>query len=190
MAVAVEQLRRVRADLVLSRTSHGARPVAGALRRAYEEIDGVLREFLRRRLASEDDAADLAQEVYLRLTRLDHPERVRCLKAFAFKTATNLLRDRSRRVHTRVTQTAVGLDEIEIADLSSDPHAALESDQAYAAIAAALAALQPATRQAFLWHRVDERPQAEIAARLGVSVSMVEKHIVRALAEVRKALTA
>jgi RNA polymerase sigma-70 factor (ECF subfamily) len=157
---------------------------------AYAEIDGVLREFLRRRLASEDDAQDLAQEVYLRLTRLDRPERVRCLKAFAFRTALNLLRDRARRVHTRVSERAVGIDDVDLPDPGADPQAALESDQALAAIERALGRLHPATRQAFLMHRIDERPQGEVAAALGVSVSMVEKHIVKALTEVRRALPA
>src|SRR5882724_1316303 len=69
-----------------------------------ERIDQIFREhnhsllrFLAGRLASEQDAKEVAQEAYVRLLQLDRPEGVSFLKAFLFKTAANLAIDRVRR---------------------------------------------------------------------------------------------
>ena len=52
----------------------------------------------------------------------------------------------------------------------------------------ALAALPPKTREAFILHRYEEMTYAAIAARLQISVSGVEKLIIRALRQLRQAV--
>jgi RNA polymerase sigma-70 factor (ECF subfamily) len=44
------------------------------------------------------------------------------------------------------------------------------------------------TRDVFLLVRLENMKQAEIAARLGISVSAVEKHLAKALAQVARAM--
>jgi RNA polymerase sigma-70 factor (ECF subfamily) len=46
-------------------------------------------------------------------------------------------------------------------------------------------ALPPRTRDAFLLHRFEDQTYGQIAKRLGVSVSMVEKHIAEALRQLK-----
>lgn len=46
-------------------------------------------------------------------------------------------------------------------------------------------ALPQRTREAFLMHRFESQTYRQIAARLGVSVSMVEKHIAEALRQLK-----
>jgi len=48
-----------------------------------------------------------------------------------------------------------------------------------------LAGLKPNTREAFELHRIHGNSYAEIALQMGVSVSMVEKHIMAAIAALR-----
>ena len=65
------------------------------------------------------------------------------------------------------------------------PEEALEYEERLAQVLAALAALKPVTRQAFVLHRVHGHSYAEIARVTGVSVSMVEKHMMTAIAALR-----
>ena len=48
--------------------------------------------------------------------------------------------------------------------------------------------MSPKCRKAFVLHRADGLTYPEIAAAMGISVKMVEKHISRALAECRVAV--
>ena len=58
--------------------------------------------------------------------------------------------------------------------------------QNLAAAAGVIRALPPRTRDAFLLHRFEDLTYRQIAGRLGVSVSMVEKHIAEALRQLKK----
>lgn len=73
-------------------------------------------------------------------------------------------------------RTALQVDEIEIAD-ACEPSQVMESEQALAQVVDVLAQLRTSTRKAFLLDRVELYSHAQKAARLGVTVSMVEKHI-------------
>jgi RNA polymerase sigma-70 factor (ECF subfamily) len=63
----------------------------------------------------------------------------------------------------------------------------LELRERVQAAADALDRLTPTARAAFLMHGLDGVGYATVARSLGVSVSMVEKHIMSALATIRQA---
>ncbi len=44
--------------------------------------------------------------------------------------------------------------------------------------------LPPKCRQVFWMHRIEEKPQTEIAATLQISLNMVERHMIRALVDI------
>ena len=73
-----------------------------------------------------------------------------------------------------------------IASETPDVETGLIRRQDLAAAAAVIRALPPKTRDAFLLHRFEALTYRQIAARLGVSVSMVEKHIAEALRQLKK----
>jgi RNA polymerase sigma-70 factor (ECF subfamily) len=52
----------------------------------------------------------------------------------------------------------------------------------------AILELPPKCRQVFLLHKFKERSHAQIAAHLGISKSMVEKHIIKAMTHCRQRL--
>jgi RNA polymerase sigma factor (sigma-70 family) len=181
MAVAVQEMPALR-DRRLGELASSKR-----VTEMYRDLDVVLRSFLRRRLRSRDDAEDLAQEVYLRMAR--HPDlgQVQCLKAFAFQTALNLVRDRSRRSYTRSQRVSVSIDRVELSG-GDDPLEQASHDEGLELVVRALSQLPEKTRRALLLHRIEGLRYSEIANHLGVSVSMVEKHISAALAVLRELL--
>jgi RNA polymerase sigma-70 factor (ECF subfamily) len=68
--------------------------------------------------------------------------------------------------------------------------AELEADELAALVKRVIAALPERPREAFLLSRRHGLSHAEVAGVMEISVSTVEKHIVRAVAELRRALAA
>jgi len=179
MAVAIDRIERLQRAARVADND----PIS----HCYRDFDAPLRAFLARRTRSAAEAEDLAQETFLRLLRMDDRNGIRSIKSFLFKTATNLARDRVRRSHTRMMRGAVPANEVDLPDSGSEPSKNLESMQAAAVFTQVLNELRPSTRQAFLLYRLEACSQAEIARQMGISVSMVEKHVSMAMAALQRA---
>ena len=168
MAAAVAHMRNLR-----QRPSHQSwADIAEWYERYQEPLLGYLAQLTR----SKHDAEDIAQEAFLHLWFALSSGPIQNPKAFLFTTALNLVKDNCRRAYTRAMRAAVQLDDIEVPDLS-EPSQALESEEALALIVRTLEQLGPSTQKAFFLDRIELFPHSQIAARLGVTVSMVEKHI-------------
>lgn len=151
------------------------------LKQLTERYRQPLNAYFQRRVGSRSEAEDLTQEVFLRLVKrldvetLDNPE------AFVFTTAVNLLRDRFRRGQTQRSHLAeVGLQQPGIEELS--PERVFDSRQHLEKVIQALEQLDERSRDAFILHRLEGMKHAQIAELYGVSVSSVEKYIIKALA--------
>ncbi|VFR16742.1 FIG006045: Sigma factor, ECF subfamily [plant metagenome] len=155
---------------------------------ASEYYQDLLR-FCRRLTRDIDAARDAVQETYARFLALQQQggQAVRQPGALLRRIARNLLVDEHRRANLRLHADLDGLAEEEqpMAPAASQPEQAACSSQAVTAYLDAIAALPPRCREAFLLHVLDGLPQAEIARRMGVSVSMVEKHLVRGMVACR-----
>lgn len=151
------------------------------LAQAHASCDSRLRRFFAKRGIARDEICDLTQEVYLRLMRQTDLSSIRSAQAFLYTTAMNLLRDRFRRRASRGVESSVEGDQVDAPAEGVDPQRAAECDQQLRQAWAIVASLKPATRQVFMGHRVDGYSYAELARELGVSVSMIEKHMIRAI---------
>jgi RNA polymerase sigma factor (sigma-70 family) len=167
------------ADAAAARGPHAER-----IAQIFRDHNQSLLRFLAGRLASEQDAKEVAQEAYVRLLQLDRPEGVSFLKAFLFKTAANLAIDRVRR---RRTLEGYGQQffELDLEPSAESRHSAVEDA---ALTVAALAELSPRHRAAFLLSRLDGLSTAEIASRLRVTDRAVRKYLVHALLHLRSRL--
>lgn len=132
--------------------------------------------FFRRRNSSTEDAADLAQDTFARLSATDL-EKIREPAAFLFTTALNLLRDRARSARMRHAALTVPVDEHQL--ICPAPHAehVLDGERRIRSLESALRELSPKCRAVFVLFHFDALPQQEIADRLSISVSMVEKYV-------------
>jgi RNA polymerase sigma factor (sigma-70 family) len=157
------------------------------LARCYQDLNASLHEYLVRNTRSQHDAEDLAQEVYLRLARMRCLAAIDDQRAFVFRAAKNLLRDRFRRAQTRSKRDEPESVALNLSDLSSEPSLVFESLEMLEQLEQVLDSLKATTRRAFLRHRVEQCAHVEIAAEMGVSISMVEKHVKTATAALRAA---
>jgi RNA polymerase sigma-70 factor (ECF subfamily) len=147
-----------------------------------DALDGIYREHrahiygvVRKRVASDQDAADITQDVFLRaLRKLDqYEERGKGINAWLTTIALNMVRDHHRRLLTRRTQ---GLPEFEdfaaaIADQSpeGDPEATALDRVFIQCLPLALAACTPRQREALRHRFIDGLTIKQTAARMGTS---------------------
>lgn len=148
-----------------------------------------LRRFFSLRLRNGADAPDLAQEVFLRLMRVEHHETIRSPEAYLFTVASHVLHQ-----HTlRQSNAPVSLDISEVfAELQlasgDDPLDRADGQQRLQELERALKSLPAKYSTALLLHRFGGLSIEEIGHELGVSRPAAKKYLARALMHCRDAL--
>lgn len=141
-----------------------------------------LLNFLTRQVNSRDAAADLVQESFLRVLGVQRSgQAVLNLRALLYRTARNLVTDQHRRTLVRQHEDEEALAEDVAAPQHLQPEELLASRQVIQRYLQAIEDLPPRCREAFVLYIFDELSQRDIARRMGISTSMVEKHIVRGM---------
>jgi RNA polymerase sigma factor (sigma-70 family) len=141
-----------------------------------------VRDCLRRRGKTREDADDLVQEAFLRLElycREGHevvePE------AFLMRTALNLSVSHHRRQQASPIARK-SIDSLEFLAATEAPDEVFAAEERLEHIKRILDAVSRRARDAFFLHRLGGFSYVEIAKRLGVSVSTIEKDIAGAAA--------
>ncbi|AGI23527.1 RNA polymerase sigma factor [Pseudomonas sp. MT3] len=150
----------------------------------YRSFHGELLRFLRRQLNGSADAADLAQDAFAQWLKSSSRHDVEQPRAFLFQVARNLLRDHWRRQHkaAEVGEPELGGEaDLRPAAEGGEPVVQLERQRYLRRLSEALDSLPPRRREAFVLHKFEGLSQPEVARRMGISLSMVEKHVASAL---------
>ncbi|MED5545835.1 MAG: sigma-70 family RNA polymerase sigma factor [Pseudomonadota bacterium] len=145
-----------------------------------DTVVGAVRDFLARRVGLQE-AEDMAQEVALRLHQRRGDNRIESLESYAFQVARSVLTDRWRREAVRQREAHISLEDYHHPVEEISPARVLEGKQRLARVMVLLRDLPDRTRQVFVLHRVEEMSYAAIASHFGISVSAVEKHIMKAI---------
>lgn len=147
-------------------------------------VGGDLLRFLRSRLSHGDQAQDLAQEVYLRLLRVEDLGLIRNPRAFVIHLAAHAAHEWRMLARNRLQHSEGELEQL-IAD-TGDPADELERDERVRDLARVLSTLSPKCQAALLMHRRDGMTYQEIATQMQLSVAMVKKYLARGLAACHK----
>lgn len=152
-----------------------AQLMAGLFR---DHNDSLIR-FLTNRLRSRQEAHEVAQEAYVRLLSLHEPGAVSYVRAFLFKTASNLATDRLRReqVHSRAARLP---SFHEFAD-SLTPERRVAATQEIQLLVQLIAELPPKCRHAFVLNRFQGLDFPAVAREMRLSERMVRNYVMRAL---------
>jgi RNA polymerase sigma-70 factor (ECF subfamily) len=131
----------------------------------YTDHHGWLQGWLRKKLGDVHQAADLAQDTFMRLLARDEPVQAREPRAFLTTVAQRVLANHYRR------------QQLERAYLE----ALAQAPQSFAISPEERALLLPApVRRAFLMAQLDGMKQADIARALGLSLTTVKRYLVQA----------
>lgn len=148
----------------------------------------ILLNYILRFTHNRDDAAEILQDTYIRLIQQQNLEHIRInARAYLFKVATNLLRDKVRKDRSRQTDMHEPFDESQHEDplygwRDSTPQRNSEYEETLQQIRLALMEVPERCRQIFTMNRILGMSHPEIASTLGVSTRTVERNIKTALA--------
>jgi RNA polymerase sigma factor (sigma-70 family) len=156
------------------------------LNRIYLENRPALIRFLTLSTRCPDTAADLVQEVYLRLPFLKPiPDSDIAIKAWLFRVASNMAVDhvRKEKRHAELLNENLSVDNE--AKLTATPETIVFNAYQLQEIQDALEALPRVCTQILYLSRIEGLTHQAIAERLGISKSWVEKQLVRAIDHLR-----
>ncbi len=133
-----------------------------------------------KRTRGHPDAEDLVHSAYLRFDRYTADRAVENPAAFLVQAAVNIQRDDYRREKTLgKRQNSEALEGQESFLPLQDE--VLAARARLARVTEGIGMLSPRTREVFLLHRLENVKYHEIARRLNISESAVEKHIAKAM---------
>ncbi len=141
------------------------------------ENNAFLKKFLTRFMSSEQDIEDIVQEVYIRAHNAEKEKAIDQPKAFLFRIAKNLALDelnKKSRLVTNYLEDCISLVPTEKTDTIESE---LEANEAIKIYCEAIEQLPDKCKQIFLMRKVHGLKHKEIADKLGVSLSSVEKHL-------------
>jgi RNA polymerase sigma factor (sigma-70 family) len=148
-----------------------------------------LAAFFRRRVFDRAEAEDLTQEVFVRLARYPDRHDGVTLETYVFKIASSVLQDWGRRRTRRRGSAHQSLGDYEesaaippVLVEDRTPERVLVGKEALKDIEDGLAELSERTREIFLLSRMENVHHRDIAQLHGISISAVEKHVLKAVA--------
>jgi RNA polymerase sigma factor (sigma-70 family) len=148
---------------------------------------GALHAFFYRRLRTKADAADLVQEVYLRMLRVSDPEAIRNPEGYLFTVAGNLLRENAAEDRRHDQGVAVEAAEATAA-LTVMPgfEAGVDAVRRVTRLSEVLDELPPRCSAALILRYRDGLSYQDIAAHMEVSPRMVKRYLVQTLNHCRR----
>lgn len=148
---------------------------------------GELTRRLARRVGAGGDAQDVLHDTWLKLARTADIQQVADPKSYVSHVAGNLAIDRvrARRVRERYFTPE---DHGDIAADAPSTERIVDYRQRVARLQKIVEGLPRRQRDVFLMHKFDGLSHSEIADRLGISRSAVEKLVMKALARCRDGL--
>ena len=154
--------------------------------RAFRENIGSLTRFLRQFFDSPADVEDVLQETFLKVFEAEHTTIISSPKAFLFKTAKNLSLNELSKRRTRKTDAVADIDLLSVLisernGYDSQPELETAVEKRLAMAWELVDQLSPRVREVFILRKVHGLKQREIAERLGIAESTVEKHIAKGL---------
>ena len=152
-----------------------------------QNYDALVR-FLALKLRDSEEAQDIAQDAFYQVMRVKNAEKMEYTRAYLFQTAANLALNRIRKQNRqeRYNSDVASAANPEQEGMIASPERAAVARQQLQKVEEALNRLPKKCRRAFLLHRTRHMTYQQIAVEMGVSVSTVEKYMIRALEQCRK----
>jgi len=139
----------------------------------------ALRNWLRRRPVEGLDIDDIIQEVYARLVALYSVDHVENPRTYAFQVASSVRINHIRRLKVVAIDSVASFEHLDVADDGASPERVVAGRDELRRLDRMLASLPARVAEVFRLRRVEGLSQREVAQRLGVAESTVEKHMAR-----------
>jgi len=137
------------------------------------------------RLGSSEDADDVVQDTYIKLHDLDMMDDIRNPRSYLFRIADNMAVDRLRKRSSDKRYIVEGEQMPEAGSNEPSPENIVDYRQRLSRLEEILAKLPERQRDVFLMYKFDGMKHAQIAEKMGISRSTVEKLIMNTMAACR-----
>ena len=158
------------------------RPLS-AVTGAFLENYVFLKRFLARFFQDNRDIEDVAQEAYLRAYVAEQKREIEQPKAFLFRIARNLALSQLTSKSRKITDYLEECDESVVIECGAAADSEVEALQSLGLYCEAVAGLPEKCREVFLLRKVHGLSHKEIAEYMSLSVSSVEKYLLRGILE-------
>ncbi len=139
------------------------------------------RRYAHRLAGSAEEGEELVQEAYARLFALNDWASINSPHAFTMRILHNLAMERFRRAEVVHLDRSIALQSLDPADDAPRPDQVAAGRAELRRVARALDTLPDRCREAVHLRRIEGLPPREVAERMGIAVSTVEKHLVKGL---------
>jgi RNA polymerase sigma-70 factor (ECF subfamily) len=161
-------------------SEQGSRHAEGDLLSTFLLYRANVRRVLRGYLPSQD-IDDVMQEAFLRFLRAARKQTIQFPKAFLAKIATNLALNHLKNANDARTCTMEDYSSVGVSLTTDDLETQVHGEERFAIFCRAVAELPPQCRKVFILKKVYGTSQREIAEKLKISESTVEKHVAKGL---------
>jgi RNA polymerase sigma-70 factor (ECF subfamily) len=150
----------------------------------------LIARLLRRFTFKADELEDVMQETILRALEAQRKGEIHHPRQFMISIAKNVAREELRKRARAATNLIEDCDLENHQSMEPGADAVLEGREKLRVFATAVAHLPPQCRRVFVLKYVSGASHKEIASRLGISVSTVEKHVAAGLKACREKMSA
>lgn len=136
------------------------------------------------RIAPPDEIEDIVQETYVRACQIKPDSEIKEPRALMVTIAKNLAFDHLKRADRRLTdqfEDGAGVEHIEDHASGADPLRRIVSNEEFAFFCEAVRLLPAQCRKVFVLKKVYGYSQREIARKLNISESTIEKHVAKGM---------
>jgi RNA polymerase sigma-70 factor (ECF subfamily) len=148
---------------------------------AYTRHGSSLKRFIGRFMRNSSDIEDIAQEAFLRAYTVERGRPIEQPKSFLFRIAKHLALSQLTRKARQITDYIEDLEDSNVIQLEYSAEEEVSARQMLGVHCEAVAELAPQCRQVYLLRKVHGFSHKEIAEHLGIAVSTVEKHLMKAI---------
>ena len=157
-------------------------------RREILPLEAELRGYIRRLTRDPAATEDLLHDTFARIIAAEGWREIDSPAGFAIRTARNVVYDGLRRQQVVSIEFVADVGAFGLVDEQADPEETLVARDELRRLRAIVEALPAQQRRVFTLRKVYGMSPLEIAERLGLSVSTVEKHLVKAVRACAEAL--
>lgn len=152
--------------------------------RHYDELV----DHVRRRFGDRGFAREVVHDVCLQLLEKRQPEEVRTPLALLRKISHDQAIDRYRSERRHQAWIVEQPEHFDAVSEAPSPARQYEGERELERLVQAIEQLPTRCQMVFIMHKIHQLPQAEVAARMGISLKTVEKHLKLGLAACRAQL--
>ncbi len=144
--------------------------------RVFRNNENAIKKFLWRYVSSRHEVEDITQETILRALQAEKSREIREPRAFLFGVAKNIVRKELYKKSKNLIDFIEDFDNEQNFSYEVDAEGAVDTRRQLILFWEAVATLPPQCQRVFVLKKVYGYSHKEIARRLNISVSTVEKH--------------